>query len=73
MINNTVIYKFYTILNYNLFLLSNVFFEENIISLVWFSSLSYHHLPRARQTSWNKIGDFIFRYTTNLNKQTDSL
>ena len=69
MINNTVIYKSYTIFNNNFLKVCNIFFKENIFSFAWISSLFYHHLLRAQQTSWYKVW---FGYTTNVNKQTDS-
>ena len=45
------------------------FLKENIFSFVWTSSLFYHDLLRAHQTSWYIVW---FGYTTNVNKQTDS-
>ena len=37
MINHTIIYKYYTILHNDIFESCNVLFEENILSLVYFS------------------------------------
>ena len=70
MINNTVIYKSYTILNNNFLKIRNVFLQENLFTFVWIRSLFYHLLQRAHQTSWYKIW---FGYTTNVNKQTDTI
>ena len=44
--------------------------KKEIFSLVWFSSLFYHHLLRAHQTSWHKIWWFYFSLHYKC-KQTD--
>ena len=69
MINNTVIYRSYTNLNYNFLKICDYSFKGNIFSFIWISSLFYHYLLRAHPTSWYKVW---FGYTTNVNQQTDS-
>ena len=47
-----------------------MFFWRKIFSLVWFSTLFYHHLLRAHQTSWHNVWWFYFSLHYKC-KQTD--
>ena len=65
MINNTVIYKSYTILSNNFPKICNVL-QEKIYSVSF--GLVHYFIIIYHQTSWYKVW---FGYTTDVNKQTD--